>query len=228
MRPSKAFPTIFVLGALAACTSTPTRSVLSAGVGDEWLQPSPTLEQQLEDEAERLPWTHGLERIEQIRWFASVGEPAYDILLDLVNSEEEHVASAALAALGATGDRRLVRHLRRIPWSAERQESDLHLERARTLVRLGDWASIPDLIEGLRDPRVFTRALCAKALRESTHLDFGFDPRGTEKERGKAVSQWETWWNKRAQEGIIARDASAPRRKAGTTRSSQGRCSPEN
>jgi len=197
-------------------------------VGDGWLQPSPALEQQLEDEADRLPWTHGLERIEQIRWFASVGEPAYEIMLELVSSDEDHVASAALAALGATGDRRLVKHLRKIKWSEERQASDLHLERARTLVRLGDWGSIPDLIAGLNDPRVFTRALCAKALRESTHLDFGFDPRGPEHERAKAVSQWESWWNKRSQEGIIARDASAPRRKAGTTDAFRGRCSGEN
>jgi hypothetical protein len=41
-----------------------------------WLEASPVLRQQIEDEAERLPWTHGTERVEQIHWFATVGEPA--------------------------------------------------------------------------------------------------------------------------------------------------------
>ena len=57
---------------------------------------------QIEDQAQRLPWTQGRERIEQIHWFATVGEPAYPKLLELVQDERPDVAGSAMAALGAT------------------------------------------------------------------------------------------------------------------------------
>ncbi|MFT5291469.1 MAG: hypothetical protein ACI82F_003551, partial [Planctomycetota bacterium] len=72
-----------------------------SGVKDSaWIEASPILEQQIQDEVSRLPWTHGFERLEQIRWFASVGEPAYPALLALVNDPRDDVAAAALASLG--------------------------------------------------------------------------------------------------------------------------------
>lgn len=188
--------------ALVACSSTAAPKSLDASAG-AWLRPSPVLEQQLRDEAERLPWSHGIERMEQIRWFAAVGEPAYPLLLDLVDDPQDHVSAAALAALGATGDARLVAHIHAIPWPASRHGTDLHLERARTLVRLGDWSEIPTLIQGLRDERIYTRALCDQALEQTTHRDLEFDPRGAENERENAVRRWEDWWTRRQSEGLL-------------------------
>lgn len=175
---------------------------------DGWLEPSPALRQQIEDEAKRLPWTHGMERIESIHWFASVGEPAYPTLLAMVLDPRADVAGAALAALGSTKDSRLVESLRELPWP-DADHSDLALERARTLLRLGDWQMVPHLVKGLRDERMMTRALCIQALDEATHERFGFDPRAEADVRESAVLRWEAWTKDRLSDPLLAQNPAA-------------------
>jgi len=200
-KPSFGLASLLLL-ALVGCTSTDGRGDMVASSEGPWIQASPILLQQIDDEAARLPWTHGFERLEQIRWFASVGEPAYPALLELAADPRDEVAAAALASLGATMDRRLVPYLRNLPWSPDRS-LDLRLERARSLVRLGDWKEIPTLIEGLSDERVYTRSLCAEALREATHEQKGYDPRASEELRRTAIDRWREWWLSRNSEGLL-------------------------
>lgn len=188
---------------LGACAGTSRDVRTESGPGDEFVRATPLLAQQIEDEAARLPYSHGFDRLEQIRWFASIGEPAYSVLLRLATDARDDVAAAALASMGATRDSRLVPHIQGLAWSEERLRGDLGLERARTLVRLGDWSAMPVLIRGLRDARLYTRALCADALEEATHERFGFDPRAAESEREKSIARWEQWWLKRAGDGIL-------------------------
>ncbi len=192
---------LFLFAVLSACSSNQTKDELISE--DRWLKPSPILKQQIEDEAQRLPWTSGFERLEQIRWFAGVGEPAYATLFALTQDARPDVAASALASLGATMDRRLVPVLRKLPFPPEKKGTDLELERARALLRLGDWQEIPVLIRGLRDGRVYTRALCAEALREATHENHGFDPRADEPTRTAAAKRWEQWWRQRGGEGLV-------------------------
>jgi hypothetical protein len=181
------------LGLAASCASTS-----SSVHGDpNWLEPSPRLRQQIEESARRLPWTHGMERVEMITWFATVGEPAYPTLLQMVLDPRKDVAGSALAALGATRDSRLVEPLRALPWPAGEDNTDLALERARALLRLGDWQMVPLLIGGLRNDQLLTRALCAQALWESTHERFAYDPKAEPAEREKAITDWEKWWYER-------------------------------
>lgn len=185
---------------LGACTTT--HASLESGAKGPWLMPSPQLRQQIQQEAQRLPWTHGLERVELIRWFGKVGEPAYPVLLEMVCDPRQDVAGAALAALGSTRDSRLVEPLRALPWPAK-EDRDLALERARTLVRLGDWEMMPVLIEGLGDERLVTRALCAQALYEATHERFDFDPRAKVEAREAAIARWQGWWSARARDPML-------------------------
>jgi hypothetical protein len=184
---------------VAACGST--QSSITNG-DSEWLAPSPALRQQIEGEAKRLPWTHGMERVELIHWFARVGEPAYPTLLGMVLDPRKDVACSALAALGATRDARLVEPLNQLPWPEGDENLDLALERARTLLRLGDWSMAPHLITGLRDERIMTRALCIQALHEATKERFGYDPRGEAVGREEAVVRWEAWWATRSNDGV--------------------------
>jgi hypothetical protein len=167
-----------------------------------WLAPSPGLRQQIEDQAQRLPWTQGRERIEQIHWFATVGEPAYTKLLELAQDPRADVAGSALAALGATRDSRLVTTLREIPWN-DRGSQTLRYERARMFLRLGDWHEAPVLIAGLRDESVMMRALCAQALFESTGERYGYDAKDPVLVREEGVANWEAWWKDREREGIL-------------------------
>ena len=205
--PQLCFAPSALLAALAlaglACQSTRSAETVERSE-TEWLQPSEHLAQQIDNQAKRLPWVHGVqERINLIQWFASVGEPAYPTLLDLAVDPRPDVAGAALAALGATRDERLVEPLRALPWPTLEDE-DLALERARTLLFLGDWSMAEHLIVGLRDERTFTRALCIQALADVTHERFDFDPGAEAEEREPAVQRWESWWHSRNQDPLLS------------------------
>jgi len=189
---------------LSACVTSRVRDQRDSQES-EWVQPTPLLQQQIDDEATRLPYSHGFDRLEQIRWFASLGEPGYTTLLHLANDPRDDVAASALAALGATLDSRLVPYIHDLDWDDQRAHGDLGLERARTLVRLGDWSEMPVLIQGLSDERLFTRSLCSDALEEATREKQGYDPRAEASEREKAIARWEAWWLQRSGEGILPR-----------------------
>jgi hypothetical protein len=188
--------------ATTACVSTDSSVEARKHIGP-WLEPSPSLREQIDEKAKRFPWTHGLERVELIQWFAGIGEPAYSILLDFARDPRPDVSGAALAALGATRDSRLVLHLRAIPPATGPGSVDLNLERARTLLRLGDWDAIPHLVEGLRDERVITRALCSQALFEATRERYDFDPRGEPAAREASIAKWEAWWKARNADPLL-------------------------
>lgn len=182
--------------AMASCVTVgdqPNKRKANLG---PWIEASPNLQLEIEESAKRLPWTHGLERVELIQWFAQVGEPGYEALLKLVQDPREDVACAALAALGATRDSRLVEPLREIPWPTE-IGSGLSFERARTLLRLGDWSMLGQLIAGLEAEHVVVRSMCREALMEATHEDFGFEPGGSAEVREAGVHRWNQWWDAR-------------------------------
>lgn len=195
---------------LSACVTTSTSSIPTANrTTGPWLEPTPELRDRIEDAAKRLPWTHGMERVELIQWFAGVGEPAYPTLLGMVLDPRRDVATASLAALGATRDSRLVDHLHALPWPTE-PDTDFTLERARTLLRLGDWGMVPHLIQGLRDDRLLPRALCVQALWEATHERFGYDPRADANAREEAIQRWEGWWKGRNGDPLLKSSRAAP------------------
>jgi hypothetical protein len=197
---------------LGACATTQSSVPASA-----WLEPSPTLARRIDEEGKRVPYTHGVERVELIRWFASVGEPAYPKLLELAADPRKDVAIAALAAIGATRDSRLVPYLEKLPPPDARDGSDgtdLCLERARTLLRLGDWSAVPTLIEGLRDERMFTRALCSQALTEATKESFGFDPKLEPAQSAEAVQKWADWWKARSSDKLLQPPSAQPSKPA--------------
>src|SRR5690349_23781197 len=186
-----------VLAFAASCVTTTDGQQARKAPAGPWLEPSALLRQQIDDQAQRLPWTQGRERIEQIRWFATVGEPAYPKLLELAQDARPDVAGSALAALGATRDSRLVTWLHQIEWTPDAPQS-LRYERARTMLRLGDRREAPVLIAGLRDDALMMQALCGQALFEATGERLGYDAKGEASEREDGVQRWEQWWKDRA------------------------------
>jgi hypothetical protein len=194
-------PPLFALAALALALSGCAAGPKAKNAPD-WLEPSPRLAQQIEDQVRKLPWTHGEERVELIHWFAAIGEPAYARLLVLCLDARPEVAASAVAALGASGDSRLVEPLNRLEWP-ETMHPEVRYERARALLRLGDWRQLDALVDGLEDESLWTRAWCAQALEEVTRQRLGFDPRAEESERAEAVARWREWMRMRADEGIL-------------------------
>jgi HEAT repeat protein len=190
---------VLACGALGSCSAAPKKAESES----VWLKPSPTLRQQIEDQLSRLPWTHGVERVEQILWLAGVGEPAFEYLLELAVDPRPDVAACAVAALGATGDSRLVEPLHALDWP-ESDDKALHYEKARAYLRLGDWSAIDTLVDGLEEESHWARAWCRQALVEATRVDFGFDPAGAPEDRAAAVAKWRDWVASRQREGILA------------------------
>ncbi|MFN0008897.1 MAG: hypothetical protein ACKVXR_13430 [Planctomycetota bacterium] len=210
----RGLPILIACLALASTACVSTSSSVGANKPPEgpWLEPSPNLREQIEEKAKRFPWTHGLERVELIQWFAGVGEPAYSTLLEFARDPRPDVSGAALAALGATRDSRLVLHLRAIPSATGPGSVDLNLERARTLLRLGDWDTIPQLIHGLHDDRLITRALCSQALFEATRERFDFDPRGEPDARQASIEKWNAWWTARNADPLLKPETQAQKK----------------
>jgi len=169
----------------------------------DWVLPSRALRDDIETQAAALPYRHGGERVEVITWFAGVGEPAYETLLAFLDDDRPEVVATVLAALGATGDHRLVPHL----IAAERVEwvGSLRLEYARARVRLGDWDAMPALIEGLEADDRFLRALCVETLFEATHERFGYGAGSALPDRQAAVQRWREWWDRRTSDQMMAK-----------------------
>ena len=189
---------VFVLSTamLGAVSCSSTKSAKSP-----WLEASPQLQEKIDRRAGKLAYTPGLEaRVELINWFARVGEPAYEKLLIMTEDPRPDVAGAALAALGATGDSRLVPYLQDAP---EEEPAGVRLERARALLSLGDWSGVPIMIEGLRSDQEYVRALCAKALESATKETFGYDPRAEVTVREASVDRWESWWATRLHDPLL-------------------------
>lgn len=193
------WPSALLWTALVASCASPAPTSTSG----PWLRASPALRQQIEDQITRLPWTHGLERVEQITWLASVGEPAFERLLELCGDRRADVAASAVAALGATRDSRLVEPLRSVTWAVPDDRS-LVYERARAFVRLGDWSQVGVLIDGLGADDGWARAWCLSALREVTGQEMGFDPQAGAAEREAGLERWRRWHASRSGEGILA------------------------
>ena len=196
------FVLVPVLALAAGCVTTgDTPSPKPERRESNWVLPSSALQSDIELHAESLPWTHGRERVDLITWFATVGEPAYDTLLGFLDDDRPAVVATVLAALGATGDSRLVPYLRdaeRPSWTEE-----LLLESARARVRLGDWQAMPVLIDGLESEDQFKRALCAQTLFEATREDKGYAPGASLPEREEAVARWREWWQQRSADELL-------------------------
>ncbi|MFT4540086.1 MAG: HEAT repeat protein [Planctomycetota bacterium] len=194
-----------LLALSVSCTTTRSSAGTRPGSG-EWLDPSPTLRSDIESHAHRLPWVHGLEeRVEIIQWFAGVGEPAYPVLLELAIDTRPGVAGSALAALGATGDARLVEHLQDIELPDDAEDT-LRLELARALLTLGDWVSaMPTLIEGLQNEELYVRALALRTLSDVTGHRHDYDARAEVEEREEGVARWQQWWARQSGDPMQAR-----------------------
>jgi len=194
---------VLALALVAGCMTVGDSPDTPQVDGDSpWLRPSAVLQTQIDENAERLPWTHGIERLELLRWFVGLGEPGYETLLGLAEDPRPDVAGSALAALGSTRDQRLVPYIHTLDWPPGASQ-ELELERARTLFMLGDWSQVSVLIDGLESDDIGTRALSGHALFRVTGDSMGFDPQGEPEERAVAVERWREWWQTRTDEGIL-------------------------
>jgi len=94
-------------------------------------------------------------------------------------------------------------HLLRLMVNAQKDDGWLRLAAALYLADNGVYAGVPHFISALRmqDPGV--RKLTAEKLRQASGENFGFNPEGTEKERGIAIAKWEKWCKQHSAEILL-------------------------
>lgn len=194
---------LFAISCASTNASAPTDGQKAELVQSRFLIPSPQLANDLQMNAERMPWLQSqTEQQEMIEWFSHAGEAAYTKLLELAADSRPKVANMAFAALAASRDQRLVEELRLIPWSDDLPKP-LQYSRARAHLKLGDWSHIDKLIGGLEDKVAYNRALCARILKSVTKNNFGYDYRMGEMDRASAVERWKKWYEDRATDAIL-------------------------
>ena len=179
---------------VASCvTDDPSRRGNQPIDDSPWVRPGIQLKGELDREAATLPYMRSKEdQVRVIQWFVEQGELGFEVLLEAAAGEDDHAAILALTALASSRDRRLVEHLREIPFPSTSHASR-RLAHARAHMVLGDWTHADVLIEGLRSEDVWSRALSAAALKSATNNSFGFQPTGDVQVREAAAIKWDQW-----------------------------------
>jgi hypothetical protein len=128
---------------------------------------------------------------------AQVPEPAdsgfsseVEALLEKLKADDPLARVDALQKLGRFNDSRLVAYVEPL------LEDNYEMNRFYAAYTLGEWealTSVPRLIPVLEDRFAFVRQSANEALVKITKEDMGFEEKGSEADRAKAVSRWQDW-----------------------------------
>ena len=86
-----------------------------------------------------------------------------------------------------------------IPYVEPLLEDPYEMSRFYAAFLLGEWqamVSVPALIAALDDEFAFVSESVNEALVKIAKEDQGYDPKGSEREREKAIGRWQAWWEK--------------------------------
>lgn len=104
-----------------------------------------------------------------------------------------------LGYLGGTGVHQTVSKYLRHGHAGVRYEA------AAALLHMGDWSTVPVLINFMDSEDRLLRYKAFQALSEGTRQDFGYDFRAPDSEREQALGRWRSWWSTRRQEIIYGK-----------------------
>jgi HEAT repeat protein len=139
------------------------------------------------------------ERMDAARRVSLLGEPAVPLLLEaLATHPSPRTRSMAAYTLGFIKDHR-ARHP--LAGALSDASTDVRLEAATALLRLGDVRGFAPLIAALEDPDALVRARAIKVLEDATGDALGFRPDEEPQERAAAVARWKGWLARRYETG---------------------------
>ncbi|MFH0887845.1 MAG: HEAT repeat domain-containing protein [Planctomycetota bacterium] len=123
-------------------------------------------------------------RKEIINIFGRLQNPeAVNTLMDLLLDENTEIRSEAAMALADIGDKKTTNFL--IDRLSKEQDNWTKMQIIGAIQKINDTATIPALIEALRDDDEKVRTCAARALRNLTPCAFGED-----------YEKWKEWWEK--------------------------------
>ncbi|MFQ5504973.1 MAG: HEAT repeat domain-containing protein [Planctomycetota bacterium] len=175
---------IGMLAILSGCSTTSTEPFTPAGK---------IMSQLIQERIDRIPYQHKDELLSNLQWLSQQGEQAIPYLVPALDHEVPKVRSNAAWVLGVIGDKRSIPFLQS---HSEDSSPIVRLEISRSLLLLGDYSHVPELIEGLDSEHSHIRFLCFSVLSTTTGKKFDYDLREKdEAKRKKSVEQWRQWWN---------------------------------
>jgi HEAT repeat protein len=150
--------------------------------------------QRMRAEADRLiatiPGASEATRLEIARKLMALGEPATPALMEALHNPDPDTRSLSAFILGFRNDRRTIPELRQ---ATQDPVTYVALEAAAALLKCGDEAGLPRLVDGLEDPDPRLRARSLVVLEEWTHRTMDFHADGSPEDRAAAVARWRAW-----------------------------------
>ncbi len=161
----------------------------------------------IQERLDQVPYQRKDELMNNLLWLAQVGEPAIPKLKKALNSDNAKLRSNSAYVLGAIGDRRVIPFLRKYI-SDENQL--VRLEVARSLILLGEYEGMPELLTGLDSDHLQVRAMCFDALKSVTGKTFDYDHRQKDQAlRRESIRKWKDWWTAQSGEAWMQSHDSA-------------------
>lgn len=157
----------------------------------DFVKPGKLMAEMIQDRIHQIPYQHKSELLTNLLWLAQAGEQAIPDLAEALEDPKPKVRSSVAWVFGRMGDRRTIRFLK--------QHTDVNqvvrLEVARSLLLLGDYSRVPELIGGLDSELQHIRYLCYDALHATTGKSFEYDHRAVDPtDREVSIGKWQEWW----------------------------------
>jgi HEAT repeat protein len=178
-------PAVLALALAAASAGCTTTSDHGVPYGRNELR-----EEEMARRVEEIRFLSGRELVDNLYALATLGEEVTPHLRSGMRSDNALTRSSLAWVAGVRGDRRNIPAVRGLLADPVRE---VRYEAAAALVRLGDNAGFPALVEGLADGELRNRYKCFQALNAITGQDFGYRHDGDADTRRLAVTRWLDW-----------------------------------
>jgi HEAT repeat protein len=195
---------IVVALALGGCRASPRPAERSRAPKKEapdkaFYEGTPEMRARASQQIARFDDERIMERMDASRRVAAIGEPAVPLLLDaLASSPSPQTRGMAAYTLGFVKDHRARHPLAR---ALEDGSTDVRMEAATALLRLGDVRGFAPLIAALENADALVRARAIQVLQDATGDALGFRADEEPQERAAAVARWRGWLARRYETG---------------------------
>jgi hypothetical protein len=167
------------------------------------------MEEMIQEKIKQIPYQHKEELLNNLMWLARAGDQAVPALDEALSHDDPKVRASCAYVFGQMGDKRTIPIL-------QRHRNDPHpvarLEIARSLLILGDYSTVPLIIQGLNSDMQHVRYLCYDILHSTTGKTFDYDHRAVDPvDREPAIAKWQGWWEKQTTESWFQQGAPMPR-----------------
>lgn len=201
MKTLRVLATGILLVGLSACVTESDRP--STGKGESNKSPVEQVQETAAERIEKMKFQYGSDLLATMQGLIGLKDLARGPVVEALPNADPRTRANLLYVLGFIGGSDSHRAI--TPYLGDR-DLMVRYEAAAALLQIGDWSSVPTLIEFLGNDDRRIRYKSFQILREKTRLDFGYDFNGAPHDREEALGRWKNWWQDRRREIIIGRN----------------------